>query len=104
MKRNETPLNASILFDAICSPIILTGNYELLAQSHPWLRKNYSGNTKTPVLFSHFIPTHQSLSGYNNMIENIRAVKNLCLRKTPLNKKYNNIKTDNRTTDIITYR
>ncbi|HEX6428989.1 MAG TPA: hypothetical protein VF008_14935 [Niastella sp.] len=104
MKRNETPLNASIFLDAICSPFILTGNYALLAQSPPWLLKNYSGNTKTSVLFNHFIPAHQNLPGYNNMIENIRAVKNLCLRKNPLNKKYNNIKTDNRTTDIITYR
>jgi len=82
MKRNETPLNASIFLDALCRPITLTGNYALLAQSHPWLRKNYSRKTKTPVLFNHFIPAHQSLSGYNNMIENIRAVKNLCLRKT----------------------
>ena len=81
MKRNETPLSASII-DAICSPIILTGNYALLAQSHQWLRKNYSGKTKAPALFNHFLPAHLSLPGYNNMIENIRDVRNLCLFKT----------------------
>ena len=69
MKRNETPLNVSIFLDALCSPITRTGNYALLAQSHPWLRKSVSGNTKPPALFNHFIPPPQSLPGYHNMIE-----------------------------------
>jgi hypothetical protein len=87
MKRNETPLNVSIFLDALCSPITRTGNYALLAQSHPWLRKNLSGNTKTPALFNHFIPAIKSLPGFNNMIEENRDAKNLCLLKTHLIKK-----------------
>jgi hypothetical protein len=82
MKRNETPLNVSIFLDALCSPITLAGNYALLAQSHPWLRKNFSGNTKPPALFNHFIPALQSLPGYHNMIEKIRDARHLCLFKT----------------------
>lgn len=82
MKRNETPLNASIFLDALCSPIILTGNHALLAQSHPWLRKIIFVKTKASALFNLFIPAHQSLTGYNNMIEKIRDVKYLCAFKT----------------------
>jgi hypothetical protein len=82
MKRNETPLNASIILDALCSPFTLAGNYALLTQSHPWLRKNYSGKTKAPTLFNNFLPALKSLPGYNNMIENIRDVKDLCALKT----------------------
>jgi hypothetical protein len=69
MKRNETPLNASNFLDALCSPFALTGNYALLVQSHPWLRKNVSGNAKTSALFNQFLPAPQSLPGYDNMIE-----------------------------------
>jgi hypothetical protein len=98
MKRNETPLNVSIFLDALCSPIILQGNYALLAQSHPWLRKNVSGNTKPLTLFNHFIPALQSLPGYHNMIEKF-VTQGIRVHLKPLNKKYNNIHTDNRTTD-----
>jgi hypothetical protein len=82
MKRNETPLNASIFLDAFCSSITLTGNYALPVPSHPWLRKKFSGKTQTPTLFKHFIPAQQSLSGYNNMIEKIRDAEHLCSLKT----------------------
>lgn len=82
MKRNETPLNVSNFLDALCSPITLTGNFALLAQSHPWLRKNVSGNAKTPALLSQFIPALQSLPGYYNMIEKIRDTRHLYSLKT----------------------
>ena len=82
MKRNETPLNVSIFLDPLCSPITRTGNYALLTQSHPWLRKNVSVNAKAPALFNHFIPALQSLPGYHNMIEKIRDIRHMCLFKT----------------------
>lgn len=83
MKRNVTPLNASIFLDALCSPIILTGNYALLAQSHHWLRKNYSDKTQTPALLNHFIPTLQSLPGFNNMIEKF-VTPGICVHLKPI--------------------
>jgi hypothetical protein len=102
MKRNETPLNASIILDALCSPITLTGNYALPAQSYHWLRKNFSVKPQPHALLNLFIPALQSLPGFNNMLEN-RDARN-CAHLNPLNKKYKNIHTDNKTTDIITYR
>lgn len=82
MKRNETPLNASIFLDAFCSPITLTGNHALPVQSHPWLRNNFFGKTKAPVLVNYFIPALESLPGYNNMIEKIRDARHMCALKT----------------------
>jgi hypothetical protein len=83
MKRNETPLNASNFLDALCSPFTLTGNYVLPAQSHPWLRKNVSGNAKTSVLPNQFLPARQSLPGYQNMIEKF-VMPEICVHINPI--------------------
>lgn len=56
MKRNETPLNASIFLDAFCSPITLTGNHALPVKSHPWLRNNFFGKTKASALVNYSFP------------------------------------------------
>jgi hypothetical protein len=83
MKRNETPLNASNFLDAICSPITLTGNYALPAQSPHGCGNTFPVKTKTPALLNHFIPAQRSLSGYNNMIETF-VMPSICVHVKPI--------------------
>jgi hypothetical protein len=65
MERIETPLKASILLDAFCCPITLTGNTELQLQSSQWLRESYFRLTKPSALFTTFFPLQKSFPGYD---------------------------------------
>ena len=75
MKRIETPLNASILLDALNCPITLIGNYVLQVQSPLWLQDMYSCLTKPLALFISFLPVFKSFPGYNHFIKNSSGVR-----------------------------
>jgi hypothetical protein len=73
MKRIETPLQASILLDAFCCPVTLTGNHALQVPSYPVLWETISCLAQTATLSNAFL-SQQSFPDVINWSKPLVAV------------------------------
>lgn len=91
MKRNNTPLSASIQLDDICRPINPSGKYEMPAITHPWLQGSFSIATIASALFHALLSLHKSFPGYNHLAKALFP-----LRSNVLVNSFNKTKSDNK--------